>query len=183
MSETISRGGFSRASAYCRNWLNAASRLASLPLYSQAKWWRFHTSAQPSPPVSLRAPRSKQYQSPAMSASVGDGSPSKRQRSLKCDCAAERSFSSDARHLAMNSLGVIDPVHFAHPVRAADQLAPLNDARARAPSTASTRESCGKCKPTDRMSSSARGAHRRPVGRIGRRRLANSTRRTFPSED
>ena len=38
----------------------AASRSACLPLYSQAKQWRFHTSAQPRAPVSLRAPRSKQ---------------------------------------------------------------------------------------------------------------------------
>ena len=30
--------------------------MARCPLYSQAKWWRFQTSAQPSPPVSLRAP-------------------------------------------------------------------------------------------------------------------------------
>ncbi len=60
MSETIRSGGFSSASAYCRNWLNAASRSACLPLYSQAKQCRFYTSAQPSPPVSLRAPRSKQ---------------------------------------------------------------------------------------------------------------------------
>ena len=41
MSETISRGGFSSASAYCRNWSNAASRLACFPLYSHAKQWRF----------------------------------------------------------------------------------------------------------------------------------------------
>ena len=107
MSETISSGGFSKASAYWRNWLNAASRSARRPLYSQAKHPRFHTSAQPSPPVSFRAPRSKQYHSPAGSASVGVGSPSSRQRSMKCDCAAERSFNSDARHLAMNSPGVI----------------------------------------------------------------------------
>ena len=37
MSDTISSGGFSSASAYCRSWLNAASRLARRPLYSQAK--------------------------------------------------------------------------------------------------------------------------------------------------
>ena len=60
MSETISRSGFSSASAYCRNWSNAASRFACFPLYSHAKQWRFHTSAQPSPPESLSAPRSKQ---------------------------------------------------------------------------------------------------------------------------
>ena len=60
MSETIRRGGFSRASAYCLSWSNAASRLACFPLYSQAKQCRFHTSAQPSPPESLDAPRSKQ---------------------------------------------------------------------------------------------------------------------------
>ena len=59
-SETMRSGGFSRASAYWRSWLKAASRFACRPLYSQAKQWRFHTSAQPSPPVSLRAPRSKQ---------------------------------------------------------------------------------------------------------------------------
>ena len=56
MSETMSSGGFSGASAYCRSCSNAASRSARCPLYSQAKWWRFQTSAQPSPPVSLRAP-------------------------------------------------------------------------------------------------------------------------------
>ena len=60
MSETMSSGGFSSASAYWRSWSKAASRFARRPLYSQAKQWRFHTSAQPSPPVSLRAPRSKQ---------------------------------------------------------------------------------------------------------------------------
>ena len=78
MSETISSGGFSSASAYCRSCSKAASRSARCPLYSQAKWWRFQTSAQPSPPVSLRAPRSKQYVSPdgSASAGVGVGSPS-----------------------------------------------------------------------------------------------------------
>ena len=60
MSDTMSSGGFSSARAYCRSWSNAASRFARLPLYSQAKWWRFQTSAQPSRPVSLCAPRSKQ---------------------------------------------------------------------------------------------------------------------------
>ena len=40
------------------------------------------------------------------SASAGVGSPSSRQRSMKCSCAAERSFSSEACHFAMNSLGV-----------------------------------------------------------------------------
>ena len=60
MSETMSSGGFSSARAYWRSWLNAVSRFACFPLYSQAKQWRFHTSAHPSPPVSLRAPRSKQ---------------------------------------------------------------------------------------------------------------------------
>ena len=60
MSETISSGGFSSASAYCLSWAKAASKLARLPLYSQAKQCRFHTSAHPPPPVSFRAPRSKQ---------------------------------------------------------------------------------------------------------------------------
>ena len=109
MSETMRRGGFSSASAYWRSWLNAASRFACLPLYSQAKQWRFHTSAQPSPPVSLRAPRSKQKVSPVGSASAGVASPSSRQRSMKCSCAAELSFSVDARHLAMNSPGLMLP--------------------------------------------------------------------------
>ncbi len=60
MSETISSGGFSSASAYCLSWSNAASRSACFPLYSQAKQCRFHTSAHPAPPESLCAPRSKQ---------------------------------------------------------------------------------------------------------------------------
>ena len=64
-------------------------------------------SAQPSPPVSLRAPRSKQYVSPLGSASAGVGSPSSRHRPMKCSCEAERSFNSAARHLAMNSYGVM----------------------------------------------------------------------------
>ena len=114
MSETISSGGFSSASAYCRSCSNAASRSARLPLYSQAKWRRFHTSAQPSPPVSLRAPRSKQYVSPVGSASAGVGSPSSRHRSMKCSCDAERSFSAEARHLVMNSYGVMGAFSLAH---------------------------------------------------------------------
>ena len=133
MSDTISSGGFSRASAYCRNWLNAASRFARRPLYSQAKQPRFQTSAQPSPPVSFLAPRSKQYDSPVESASVGVGSPSSRQRSLKCDCDAERSFNSDARHLAMNAPGVIVPVQPARRVRGPSPLVPLNGPRAVVP--------------------------------------------------
>ena len=40
------------------------------------------------------------------SASAGVGSPSSRHRSMKCSCAAERSFSSEACHFAMNSWGV-----------------------------------------------------------------------------
>ena len=122
MSETISSGGFSSASAYCRNWLNAASRSARRPLYSQAKQPRFHTSAQPSPPASFRAPRSKQYHSPAGSASAGVGSPSSRHTSMKCSCDAERSFNSDARHLAMKSPGVIAPTMTTNsPVGSADR--------------------------------------------------------------
>ena len=123
MSETISSGGFSRASAYCRNWLKAESRSARRPLYSQAKQPRFHTSAQPSPPVSLRAPRSKQYHSPVGSASVGVGSPSRRHRSMKCDCEPERSLSSTARHFAMNAPGVIAlTVRKSRPGDSADRL-------------------------------------------------------------
>ena len=59
MSETIRSGGFSSARAYCLSCPKARSRLACRPLYSHAKWWRFQTSAQPSPPPSLRAPFSK----------------------------------------------------------------------------------------------------------------------------
>ena len=114
ISETISSGGFSSASEYCRSCSNAASRSARWPLYSQAKWWRFQTSAQPSPPVSLRAPRSKQYVSPDGSASAGVGSPSSRQRSMKCSWDAERSFSAEARHLVMNSSGVMGVSSLAH---------------------------------------------------------------------
>ena len=36
----------------------------------------------------------------------GRRSPSSRQRSMKCSCAAERSLSAEARHLEMNSCGV-----------------------------------------------------------------------------
>ena len=107
MSDTTSSGGFSSASAYCLNWLNAAFRFLCGPLYSHAKQCRLHTSAQPLPPVSLRAPRSKQYRCPLGSSSAGVGSPSSRHRSMKCSCAAERSFSSDARHLPINSCAPI----------------------------------------------------------------------------
>ena len=106
MSDTISSGGFSSASEYCRSWSKAALRSARCPLYSQAKWWRFQTSAQPSPPVSFRAPRSKQYVSPDGSASAGVGSPSRWHRSMKCSCDAERSFSAEARHFVMKAWGV-----------------------------------------------------------------------------
>ena len=107
MSDTTSSGGFSSASAYCLNWLNAASRSLCGPLYSHAKQCRLHTSAQPLPPVSLRAPRSKQYRCPLGSSSTGVGSPSSRHRSMKCSCAADRSFNSDARHLPINSCAPI----------------------------------------------------------------------------
>lgn len=53
------------------------------------------------------APRSKQYHSPLGSASAGVSSPSIRQISMKCSCAAERSFSSAAFHFLMNCSGVI----------------------------------------------------------------------------
>jgi len=62
----------------------ASALRCEVPLYSHAKQPRFHTSAQPLPPVSFLAPRSKQYHSPTGSASAGVGSPSKRQRSMKC---------------------------------------------------------------------------------------------------
>lgn len=49
-SETIRSSGFSSAKAYSRSCLNTMSKLACLPLYSQTKWCRFQTWAQPSPP-------------------------------------------------------------------------------------------------------------------------------------
>ena len=115
MSDTISSGGFSSANEYCRSWSNATSRSARFPLYSQAKWWRFQTSAQPAPPVSFRTPRSKQYVSPDGSASAGVGSSSRRHRSLKCSCDAERSFSAEARHFVMKAWGVTASTLRTHP--------------------------------------------------------------------
>ena len=56
-------------------------------------------------PFALRA--QTQYHSPAGSASAGVGSPSRRQRSMKCSCDPPLSFNSEARHLAMNWPGVI----------------------------------------------------------------------------
>jgi hypothetical protein len=40
--------------------LHVSRNILRLPLYSQPKWPRFQTSAQPSPPLVLVAPRSKQ---------------------------------------------------------------------------------------------------------------------------
>ena len=60
MSETTSSGGLSSASEYWRNCSKALSRSLCFPLYSQAKQCFFQTSAQPPPPVSFLAPRSKQ---------------------------------------------------------------------------------------------------------------------------
>ena len=58
---------------------------------------------QPSPSVSLCAPRSQQYVSPDGSASAGVGSSSRRHKSMKCSCDAERSFSAEARHFVMKA--------------------------------------------------------------------------------
>ena len=104
-----------------------ASRFACLPLYSHAKQPRFETSAWPSPPVSFRAPCLKQYQPPAGPALVGIGSPSGRQGAMKCDCAAQGSFNSDARHLAMNSPGVIVAGICAYALRAPSYTRPRTD--------------------------------------------------------
>ena len=102
-SETISSGGC--ASAYCRSCATAASRLARWPLYSPATQERFQTSAQPSPPVSWRAPRSTQYVAPVGSASAAGGSSRSRQRSRQCSCAADRSCSGASRHVALKACG------------------------------------------------------------------------------
>ena len=75
----------------------------ALPLVLPDECWRFQTSAQPSPPVSLWAPRSKQHVSPDGSASAGVGSSSRRHRLMKCSCVAERSFSAEARHFVMKA--------------------------------------------------------------------------------
>ena len=48
-------------------------------------------------------------------APAGVESPSSRHRSMKCSCAAERSFNSEERHLAMNS-----PAVMASPLRCAE---------------------------------------------------------------
>ena len=59
MSETISRGGFSSASEYCRSWSNAASRFARRPLYSQVNGlvlpscWVARLPANPSPAAGI----------------------------------------------------------------------------------------------------------------------------------
>ena len=57
-------------------------------------------------------------------------SPSNRHRSMKCSCAAERSFNSDARHFAINAPGVIVPIEPGRPLHDEDRLAQLNGARA-----------------------------------------------------
>src|SRR2546422_4838569 len=109
-SHTISNGGFSRATEYCCNCTYAACRSLCLPLYSQLKQPRFQTSAQPSPPLSLDAPRSKQYHSPSGSAVAGVGSSSRLHRSRKCSWAADRSLRFAAFHFLINSTGVIGAV-------------------------------------------------------------------------
>ena len=105
MSDTISSGGFSSATAYCWSWAKARSRSFFGPLYSQAKQPRRQTSAQPSPPAVLLAPFSKANHSPLGSAEIGSGTSRSAQRSLKWDWEAERSFSSTPCHLAMKSCG------------------------------------------------------------------------------
>ena len=52
---------------------------------------------------------------------------------MKCSCAAERSFNSDARHFVMNASGVIVPDGPSHPVPHAVCLVQLNGPRAFAP--------------------------------------------------
>ena len=101
------RGGLSSASLYCSNCWYAVVRLAARPLYSQAKWPRFQTSAQPPPPPALPAPFSKQNAVPAGSAAAGGSWPTSAQRSRKCCWEAERSVRSTRRHLGMNSVTVI----------------------------------------------------------------------------
>ena len=84
-----------------------AGRSLCLPWYSQPKQLRRQTSAQPSPPPAVAAPRSKQYQEPVGSAAAGVCAPSRRwQRSRKCSWAAERSLRVTSCHVAMNWSGV-----------------------------------------------------------------------------
>jgi|GEM_PF-6599023 len=80
---------------------------AALALVFPGELAFIQTSAQPSPPPVLCAPRSKVYQAPSGSAAAGLGWPSNSQRSRKCCCAAERSESCAFFHLAMNSCGVM----------------------------------------------------------------------------
>ena len=110
MSEMTGNGGFSNARVYCCYWPNASSRSALRPLYSQAKQPRVHTSAQRSLPESLRAARSKRYYSLVGSASAGVGSPSRRHKSMKCFCHADRPFNSEACHLVIDSPGAMVPI-------------------------------------------------------------------------
>lgn len=71
-------------------------------------------SAQPSPPDDLDAPFSKVKNSPFGSAVMGATTPSNWQRSLKCDCEAERSLSSTAFHFVMKSCGFTIPTRCAN---------------------------------------------------------------------
>src|ERR1035437_4612421 len=67
----------------CRSWC--------LPLYSQAKYPFFHTSAKPLSPSTVETCFSKVKLSPDWSTAAGWGWPSTSQRSQKCCCAPERS--------------------------------------------------------------------------------------------
>ena len=106
ISDTISRGGFSNASAYCFNCAYACTRFFFGPLYSHAKRPFFQTSAYPEVPPSFRTDFSKVYSVPWRSTAAGVSTPSIAQRSRKCSCEADRSVRVDPRHLVMNSSGV-----------------------------------------------------------------------------
>ena len=69
----------------------AVSRSPRRPLYSRARC-----------PCAPRARSNSSRPSGRLRPASGS-----RRRSMKCSCAAERSFSSDARHLAMNAPGVM----------------------------------------------------------------------------
>jgi hypothetical protein len=88
------------------SWTYAALRSFSWPLYSQAKKSRFQTSAKPSPPPALTTRFSKAYWEPVGSASCGVGSPSIRQRSMKCSWEAAVSVVVTPRHFAAKAAGV-----------------------------------------------------------------------------
>jgi len=74
-----------------------------LPLYSQPKQPRLHTSAKPCWPSMVVPPFSNVYVAPEKSSDAGWGSPSTSQSSRKCIWAPARSVRPAQRHLLTKS--------------------------------------------------------------------------------